>query len=361
MNVLFLSSKKRWAGIITWNISLARKFKERGHKCLLVSAKNSALTKNAPEDVVLIPLKFGFNFNPLTFFRLIRIVKKNNIDVIVTNIKREVIFGGIAGRICKIPVVRLIGNEKDFDSGRFYEEKLVDTDIFPCEYTRKLSVEKFPWLPFEKTKVIHTGKTISAFPKETTDGIRDSWGASGTDIVIGASDRLSKEKGIHVLIEAFSGLCEEYKNIRLVITGTGKYENDLKELVRIKNLGERVHFAGFTKDVMLSASGYDIAVLASFFESFPNTVVEYMASNTAVICTDVGGVSEIVKDGFNGFLIPHNDAGILTERLRTLIDNAVLRKDFASRALETVRTGFTEDVMAEKTFEVFYSLTGSKK
>jgi len=356
MNILFLSAKKRWAGIITWNISLARKFKERDHNCLLVSAKNSALTKNAPEDVELIPLKFGFNFNPLTFLRLIRIIKKNNIDIIVTNIKREVVYGGIAGRICKIPVVRLIGNEKDFDSGRLYEKKLVDIDIFPCEYTRKLAVEKFAWLTFEKTKVVHSGKTISAFSKNRMENIRNSWGASSSDIVIGASDRLSKEKGIHILIEAFCGLCENYKNIRLVITGTGKYENDLKDLVRIKGIGGRVHFAGFTKEVMLSASGYDIAVLASFFESFPNTVVEYMASNTAVICTDVGGVSEIVKDGYNGFLIPHNEAGILSERLRNLIEDPDLRKNFASRALETVRTEFTEDVMAEKTLKIFEEL-----
>ncbi len=360
MNILFLSSKKRWAGIITWNISLASKLKERGHNCILVSAKNSALTKHAPGDVELISLKFGFNFNPLTLFRLIRIIRENDIDLIVTNIKREVIFGGIAGRICKIPVVRLIGNEKDFDSGRLYEQKLVDIDIFPCEYTRKLAVEKFPWLSFEKTKVIHTGKTISTFPKEAISAIRNSWGALCQDIVIGASDRLSKEKGIHILIEAFSRLCPLYKNIRLVITGTGKYENDLKDLVRIKGIGERVHFAGFTKEVMLSASGYDIAVLASFFESFPNTVVEYMASDTAVICTDVGGVSEIVKDGHNGFLIAHSDAGALTEKLKILIEDPRLRKIFASRALETVENGFTEDVMAEKTLEIFETLKRAK-
>ena len=101
-------------------------------------------------------------------------------------------------------------------------------------------------------------------------------------------------------------------------------------------------------------------MLASFEESFPNTVVEYMACGKPVVCTKVGGVHEIVKDGHNGFLIGSKDQTQLEDALRKLIVDPELRERFSQNALETVRQGFTEDIMYEKTLELFRETAGKK-
>ena len=130
MNILFLNAKKTWAGIITWNISLSRKLQQKGHNCYVITGGKYALAKNKPSDISIIDYKFGMNYSPITIYYIYKFIKKNKIDIIVTNIKKEVIAGGIAGKLAHIPVVRLIGNEKDFHSGKFLEKKFVDYDIF---------------------------------------------------------------------------------------------------------------------------------------------------------------------------------------------------------------------------------------
>ncbi|MBN2788877.1 MAG: glycosyltransferase family 4 protein [Candidatus Delongbacteria bacterium] len=353
MNILFLNSKKSWAGVVSWKTTLAKNLISKGHNCFIVTGRNSALAKNKPDDLELHTIKFGMNYNPWTLFFFIKFIRKHKIDIIVTNIKKEVIFGGIAGKLTGVTVVRRIGNEKDFKSGKFLDSNFVDHFLFPCDYTRKLAINKIKWLDPKKTKVIHTGKIIPEFSDAEIADKRESWGAKKDDIVIGISDRLDKNKGIDLLIKVFASLSQKYDNIKLVITGKGSFGTQLEELVDELNIRERVLFAGFVTDVMLTARSYDLAVLASYLESFPNSVIEYMASNTAVICTDVGGVSELVYNGSNGFLIPKQNENELRSALEKLITNKNLRQSFAINALDTIKKGFTEDKMADKVIEFF--------
>ena len=360
MNVLFVSAKKRWAGVLTWYVSISRKLEADGHKCFIVSAKNSAFTEHSPDDLNVTPLKYGFDYNPLTLLFFKRFIKKHKIGLVITNTKREVISGGLPAKMLGVPVIRRIGNEKDFRDCRNIEKKYVDRELFVCGTSRNNALEQYKWLEPKRTEVIHTGKQIPQFSKEDITAKRNSWNVKDDTIIIGISDRLSRFKGIDVLIKAYSVLVKEFENIKLVITGKGNYENELKGLVTELGLGDKVHFAGFTTEVMLTAASYDIAVLASFEESFPNTVVEYMACGIPVVCTKVGGVHEIVKNGHNGFLIDSKDQTQLEDALRKLIADKKLREEFGKNAFETVRQGFTEDIMYEKTLELFRKTAGTK-
>lgn len=360
MNILFVSAKKRWAGVLTWYVSISRKLEADGHKSYIVSAKNSDFTRNCPAGIKLIPHKFGFNYNPWTMLFFYKFIKKYKIDLVVTNIKREVIFGGIPAKFLGIPVIRRIGNERDFIGCERLETVHVNRELFVCNSTREKALKDYKWLDPERTTVIHTGKKLQEFSAEEILVKRRSWNATPDEVVIGISDRLSEAKGIQILIRAFSELLKEFKNIRLVITGKGNYEPELKRLVSELKIEPHVHFAGFTTEVMLTASAYNIAVLSSFFESFPNTVVEYLACGKPVVCTDVGGVKEIVQDNFNGFIIQKENKDQLVSALRKLITDKELRNKFSTNALETVRNGFTEEIMYEKTIELFKAAAGTK-
>lgn len=354
MNILFVNAKKAWAGVVSWSVSLSRELKKKNHNCYIVTGFNSSLNRNKPDDIELHTIKYGMNYNPFTILYFVKFIKKHKIDIIITNIKKEVIFGGLAGKFTGVPVIRRSGYEKDFYGCKFLETHFVDYELFPCKYSRNLALTKFNWLNKDRTEVIHTGKPVISFTNEEIEKKRKEWGVVNSDtIVIGISDRLNKDKGIDVLINAFAQLIEKYDNIKLVITGKESYEGILKKLVKNLGIQDQVHFAGFTTKIMLTASAYDIAVLASFYESFPNTLIEYMASNTAVVATEVGGVPELVKNNQNGFLIKKNNVEELVNSLDKFISDKDLRYRFAMNALETIKAGFSEEIMSDKTIEFF--------
>lgn len=83
-------------------------------------------------------------------------------------------------------------------------------------------------------------------------------------------------------------------------------------------------------------------IVASRSEGFSIPVLEAMACGCVVVSTDCGGPKDLIEDGANGFLVPVGDADAIVSRVRSLLDDATLRKQMQRRALETVKR-FTWD------------------
>ena len=166
MNILYVSAKKKWGGVVSWQVHTARELEKRGHRVWIISAKNSALTRNAPKDIRLLAKKIGMNYSPLMIAYLIRFIKKENINVIASNIKKELIAAGAAARWCGIPSLRFIGNEKDFNNSRFLQKRLIDLYIVPCAKTKKLAMQRHRWLKEDDFAVIHIGHNLVHFPQQ---------------------------------------------------------------------------------------------------------------------------------------------------------------------------------------------------
>ena len=76
--------------------------------------------------------------------------------------------------------------------------------------------------------------------------------------------------------------------------------------------------------------------MPSRYESFGMVAVEALACSTPVIATDVGGLSVIIKDGVNGYLVPANNAQALAEKLLKLLKSPVLCQQFSNHARRSV-------------------------
>lgn len=360
MNILYVSSKKNWGGVASWMVKTAIGLEEKGHKVIILSAKKSRFTKEAPSCLNLIPWSFGFDYNPKTILYIIYLVKKYKIDLIVTNIEKEIAVGGIAAKICGIPNIRRVGRHDDFNDAkkkiRFRHEKFVDQCIIPCNALFDEAVEHSSWLRKEQFSTIYNGRNIQHFSDIEIQEQRAEWGVLDDTVIIGVTSQLTDVKRIDILISAFAKLLITYKNIKLVISGFGKSEEALKQKCNNLNILENVLFAGFTSTPLLAAAAYDIAVSTSSNEGFPNTIVEYMAAGTPVVSTDVGGVKEIIVDGQNGFIIPVNDPESLIERLIILLDDKLLCERIGSKAHERVLNGFSEDKMVNELEHFFKNI-----
>ena len=192
----------------------------------------------------------------------------------------------------------------------------------------------------------------------------------GVKIVLHASrvidlDRdILKEKGLVALLEAFAPIFLKDKNTRLVIAVAVPPRNlrnefnaaieKLKGYIQLHNIVDGVVIKEFSlKDMPLVYSGADVFVLASENETFGQVYLEAMACSVPVIGTNIGGVPEIITDGFNGFLTEADNSSLLAQKIETLLSGDEPRKTFIKNGLKTARTKFSMQRQFKAMFSYF--------
>lgn len=150
-------------------------------------------------------------------------------------------------------------------------------------------------------------------------------------------------KRIQDLVEAMSIVIKEAGNTRLVLVGDGPERQRIELLVKELDLQNHVLMTGFRSDVPEILRCSDVLVLCSDSESAGLTLLEAMSSGLPVVATKVGGTSEIVEDGRNGFLVTPRSPEELADRILRLNLNKKLRLRLGEEARRTVLEHFTVD------------------
>lgn len=356
MNILYISSKKRWGGIVQWMQTTALELKKRGHRVWIVSHPDSQLTTQADPDLNIIPRRLGFHYNPAAIFFIRRLIKEHAIDLILTNIQKEVICGGIAARLTGVANIRRVGNQFDFKNTRrfrLHQKHLVDLNIVPCRSMVGEIRSRAPWVCEQDFCVIYNGKPLPVFTAEEIREMRKEWGILENSLVVGTTSQLSDVKRIDGIIRVFARLCADNPGLYLVITGQGREEENLKTLARELGVDERVRFPGFTRNPLLSAAAYDIAAFNSRYEGFSNSVVEFMAAGCPVVSTRVNGIDEIIEHNQNGLLVESGDECAFYQALKTLVSDPPRRTKLSQNGLQTVKEQFSLNQMINTVEQVY--------
>jgi glycosyltransferase involved in cell wall biosynthesis len=139
-------------------------------------------------------------------------------------------------------------------------------------------------------------------------------------LVVGVVANLSPVKDHGTFLRAVALLAPHWPELHAVLVGDGECRPALEALTRTLGLQARVHFAGQQPNEPNLHGLFDVSVLCSVSEGFPNSIVEAMAAARPVVATDVGGVSDAVDDGTTGLLVPPSDP----ERLASAIEDFLL-------------------------------------
>ena len=131
--------------------------------------------------------------------------------------------------------------------------------------------------------------------------------------------RLAPVKGLPTLLKAAAPLLAKDEGVRLVLVGDGPDREALVSLAAGLGIAHRVCFTGALSNDPNLHHFFDISVLPSMSEAFPNTVVEAMAAARPVIASRVGGVPDAVEDGVSGLLVPPGDDDALADALQLLV------------------------------------------
>lgn len=160
--------------------------------------------------------------------------------------------------------------------------------------------------------------------------------------VAGLVARLSAEKRVDILLRAFARLPAGLAEAHLVIVGDGGERPALEALARELGVADRTHFAGHRPNRPNSHGLFDLSVLCSDREGFPNSVVEAMAAGRPVVATRVGGVSDAVDDGATGVLVPPDDVPALSAAIASLLADPDRRERLGSAGRDRARARYHE-------------------
>lgn len=156
--------------------------------------------------------------------------------------------------------------------------------------------------------------------------------------------RIVKSKGINELCYAFQKLSAVYPKVRLWLVGP--YENDLDpisdESRKIIDSNSKIEAVGQKNGDGLLAyyAAADCFVFPSYREGFPNTVLEAGAMDLPCIVTDINGSREIIKDGYNGLIIPSQNEDALYKAMEYMLVNSEVRMNMANNARESIKERF---------------------
>lgn len=267
------------------------------------------------KDINYIPVNIprGINLFGMAgaLFRLIKIFKKNQFDMIQYSTPNAAFISSLAGCIAGIKIrnyhmmgIRYLGFQGISKQIFRFIEKITcmfSTSVECVSKTNlKLCIREKLFKP-EKGTVVWNGSTggvdVTRFDISKREGyrkrIREELNISKDEFVFGFVGRITKDKGIEELVKAFLNL---HRQAKLLIVGDIESDNNISSVIleTIKN-NENIIVHSFVNDIEQYYAAIDCLVLPSYREGFGNVVIEAGAMGTASIVSNIPGPKEIVK------------------------------------------------------------------
>jgi spore coat protein SA len=318
--------------------------------------------------------------NPVRYFAKAINVIEYSISVrrALTNLNTDIIY------IHNDPVIAALVKRKNNDTlvlhmhndhltmpglGVLCSRALRNVDLVLCvsDYIRDRAIRKFPSCAWKFQTVLNATDPhlFRPYSDSETDSVRKKIGFLRGQFVFLYVGRLTEEKGLHVLIEAFSSISSRYGCARLVISGSSFFADAPKTAYeamivdKAAPLGDKIRFTGFLphSELRLLYSLADCVVVTSVWqEPCALVVLEAMASETCLIATRVGGTPQLVADGKTALLVEPGDVPALVEAMERVMVDSELRHGIAQAARKEVLDHFTYDRLASNICGAFEGL-----
>ncbi len=294
-------------------------------------------------------------WDALALRQLGSILRRLRPDLVSVHCSKAGWLGRAAAKLAGIPVV-FTAHGWAFTDGvpasqrRFYAlvermaGTLADRIITVCDSDRALALEK-RIAPPHKIVRIHNGVhdiAVNASP------IPPAGGAPVQIVMIG---RFSPQKDQAGLLRVLAGISDI--DWRLSLIGGGPDQAAAVALAHDLMLADRVEFLGERDDARAFLAHADVYALVSNWEGLPRSILEAMSAGLPVVASDVGGVSEAVRDGVNGFLVPREDLQALAGCLGRLLRDPILRGVMGRASRQSYEAEFRFELMFERTVALY--------
>jgi glycosyltransferase involved in cell wall biosynthesis len=283
--------------------------------------------------------------------KLIAEMRKTRPDVVIVRGYNAEMLGRLAARSagveCTIVWVHNIGDANP----RSYLRRLADRILIRstnsyfgvAEAQRDYMVNGLGY-PENRVRIIYNGVDPRTFSVHSDRTALADFDLDEKSPVIGIVAALRPEKDHKNLLHAARVILDSLPRVQFLIIGDGPERAALESTCVSLDIARNVRFAGSRTDIGRLLQAIDIFTLSSAtVECFPIALLEAMACARPAVCTDVGGVGEIVNHNVTGYLVPPGDPQLLAARLKDLLSNpsAAIQMGIAGRC--RIETQFTLD------------------
>ena len=272
--------------------------------------------------------------------------------------------GRIAARKCKVPVIYSrhsafpVPAKLKYPPGRwvnkFLNEALADHIIAVSPATRD-NLTEGGISPKKITVVMNGVAPIPQTTSEEQDALRRELGIPSDTTVLGILARIEDYKGHLYLIHAARLLKQQgHTNFRILIAGTGTFEEEVRRAVIENGVEDVVQMLGFRSDVTELLNILDVQLNASYgTEATSMALLEGMSLGLPSIVSDYGGNPWVISEGENGLVFPSRNSEALAQAMARLIDNPDQRKAMGENAKERYESQFTGPIFAKNTEQIY--------
>jgi len=308
---------------------------ERGWRVLLACQPEGRLLERArAAGLETAPLRMAGPFDPRALLGLVRLIRREHVSLVHTHSSVDAWLGGMAARVCRIPVVRTRHVSIVIRKGPNPVYRwLADRVITSGEAIRRMVMDV--GVPAERVIAIPAGVNLETFPfgRRAPETARElGLGAP----VIGSVAMFRGSKGHPQLLQAFARVREKRPGASLLLVGDGIRRAWVEQLARDAKLADAVVFTGFRPDVPALLGTMDCFVLASTrTEGVPQALLQAFATGVPVVASRIGGIPEVVTDDETGLLVDSEAVPALAAAIERVLDDptAAARRARAARAL----------------------------
>lgn len=338
--------------------------REQGVEVFLACRADARIREQAGgHGIPVFVLPFRGNLDLITLFSLIRIIRREHIDIVNTHSGKDTWVGGIAAKLAGSRFIRTRHLSNPINPSRTnFINGLADYILTTGESVRMDMIRNNRIRP-SRIQSVPTGIDEERFNPEhyNREANREWLGISPREIAVGIVAVLRRFKRHDILLEVAGRLCARYGNLKFVIAGDGPIREEIEATIRDKGLQDNIIMLGHIDEPERVLSALDIFTLTSDSkEGVPQSVMQALLMKLPVVATAAGSTADLYHDG-NFILIEPADAIVLEKALSGLIEDKALRARYADKARPYIAEHFSQKVMVKRLLDIYVSLTAGRK
>jgi L-malate glycosyltransferase len=359
---LHIDTARTWRGGQNQVLLTVNGLREIGHRAALVAHPNGELRRRAAEGLELIPLAPRMEMDLHAGWKLARLLKRLNPDVIHAHDPHGVAMASLALSLSatkraagRTPPALVASRRVDFHLGKnsFARWKHRQVDCFIAASNAIGQMLLHDGVPPGRVVTVHEGIDVDHVVAAPAVDVHSAFFLPHGSPVVGNIAALVPHKGQRHLIEAAHLVVQELPDARFVILGEGELRDHLERQVKDYHLEKHVKLPGFRVDVLGCLKSFDVFAMSSVTEGLGTSLLDAMAASRPIVATRAGGIPEIVEDEQTGVLVAPRDHRAMAKQIVRLLTDAPLRRRFAEAGFARVRRQFTVERMVEQTAAVY--------
>lgn len=284
-------------------------------------------------------------------FRLKRLLQEREVDILDSHLPVPGFIGRVAARMAGTPAIMYtehsLSVQRRIENVR-YASFLTNIVTYPmADFIVAVSQDTYNDVKRFKIgntplKLVYNGIDLDRVERGKTDGwqARRSLGIPDDHRVVGhVANMVSKKRQVDIL-EAAKIVIEQYPKVTFVLVGRGPDLEKLRDLSQSMALGNNVVLPGFVDDLWDTMSSFDVFVLSSLHEGLPTVIIESLAMGIPAVATRVGGTSEIITEGEDGFLTTPKAPTEIADKILMLLEDEGLRQRMSEAGVQSMRSKF---------------------